>query len=469
MTGAPARFGGRSWFRSPDEAANRSFPATFAFAQAYAFAMWFPLAEANLPVSVTQAATAALLGAFALESVLRHKRIHVGFVRAEPASALLTLAGLLLVAAAGIAATASAADRVGAATFALRYLIGIAVIWAVATCVRDRGRVTRLAVTTALGGFAAASLATLGSAIPAVAATTLGVASRTEGFFEHPNQFGMMLSTTLPVALALAFRAGRIGKLIFLTATGAMFYAVAQSGSFVNTTLALAAIALTLTAAVWMRADLRVAAGTSALLVVVAATLVATAPQWLEPWSPRVAEMSAILIERPGAIDDALPSVKARLALYARAVEVIRSHPWWGIGGDNASRYLTTDFARNVTHAHNMFLNNALAAGVGGLLGTLLLAIGWLRLADRLARSADRRRVTAADGTFRAGLATALVVFFLSNQASDSLGGTIVYVLWLWLGMGFAILAFERRRGTATVPVPTPEPARSLERRGDAP
>lgn len=415
------------------------YALTYAASLALALAVWAPVPLPGLPLTVTQAAAALVIFAFAGESIARYRSVAVGaLVRGGPTAATLLL-GMVWIVLSGLASTAVAVDRVAALTFAIRYAVGLGVVLAVSAAVVPKGRWRTLLAVVTGGGAMVVVLAWAGTRFPGLGAVTLGVSSRSEALFEHPNQFGMMLSTVLPIAVAFVVASRGVRSVLAAGVTLLLLHGTFLSGSIVNAAVAAASLlALALLIQSRRRRTPATVAGLTAL-VAVAAAGVASAPRLLEPYFPRIAGGLEALLLSPLSLAEAVPSFASRLAIYRRAGEVIADHPVLGIGGDNAYRVLTTEWASNVSHAHNLFLNAALSLGAIGLAGTIVFAAAWCVLAVQVVRHAWTVRSDATP--LYLGLGIGLLAFFMTNQSSDSLGGTIIYVLWLWFGAGLAMTA----------------------------
>lgn len=427
-----------------DQRRGRRYALTYVASLVLALTVWTPVPLPGLPLTATQAAAALVLLAFAAESVARHRSVDVGaLIRVGPSATVLAL-GIVWIVLAGLASTAVAVDRSAAVTFAVRYAVGLGVIVAVAAAVRRGDRWRTLLATVTAGGALVVILAWAGTRLPGLGAVTLGVSNRSEALFEHPNQLGMMLSTVLPIAAAFAV-ASRGGRAVLAAGvTLLLLHGTFLSGSIVNAAVAAATLlALALLIQSSRRRTAAQAAGLTALIAIGAIGL-ASAPRLLEPFFPRIARGVEALLLSPLSLVEAVPSFASRLAIYRRAVEVIAEHPVLGIGGDNAYLVLSTAWASNVSHAHNLFLNAALSLGLIGLLGTIVFAAAWCALAVRVIRGAWS--VPADAAPLYLGLGTGMLAFFVTNQSSDSLGGTIVYVLWLWLGAGLAMTTVAEER-----------------------
>lgn len=406
---------------------------------AFAVLSAFPAYLAGFPLRLNHVAALALVASFGVVALGLRKvpRISSGTFAAGK---FLVIYGCIAIALAALLSAPSANDPLDAFSFALRFLLGAVLVVAVAAVAVTRGSRARW-VTNAffLGGTASSLLAIVGYWLPVLGETTIGVGRRAESLFDHPNQFGMVVLALFPLALAYALEAPKRPLRWFTT--GVIAIGVVLSGSFVNTLLLVAGAALLLVSVFAGSLSLRrVVLGLAAVLLV-AASLAVIGTDRLMAASPRVAGMLTAFQES-GDLDDRLPSVDERLALYRTALDTWQQYPLFGVGADNADHYLTRPSGAPSSHAHNMFINTALTTGIVGLLALLVLVAGWLLIVFQLLTT---RGVAARDGILAKGVGTALLLLFLSNQSSDSLSGTVIYPLWVLLGIAFALAA---ARGT---------------------
>jgi O-antigen ligase len=144
-----------------------------------------------------------------------------------------------------------------------------------------------------------------------------------------------------------------------------------------------------------------------------------------------------------------LPQVRARFAsafdvtgnadrvfVWSRAMEIIRDHPWLGVGFGNYPRVCGTYYDRvdpgfpMRTWAHNTGLSMLAETGPFGL-----AALCWLAIA---AARALARRIRAGEGLAVGGAAAATALAVI-GQAHDVLYDTkVMYALWLALGVALA-------------------------------
>lgn len=420
--------------RSRSRKANpgRALPLTKIAAVLHAFTVPLPVDLPVLPLTLAQATALILVATFAAEVVAR-RRLPLPAAGSMGMLLGLVLLGCAATATAGFASMIPAIDRGAAFSYGLRFVLGAGVVLALMASHRDAITVHRTVRALLGGGLLAVGLAAAGYAWPALGESTIGVGRRAEGFFDHPNQLGMILSALAPIALARAFAFPR--RIRSWLASAALVYGVLLTASMANTLLIVVGALILLFAAFSARFSLaRFAAGLVALVTVVG-VLLAFGPTLVDSVSPRVASLVGIFAG--GSFDETLPSVLDRLRLYGDALDEIRAAPLLGVGGDNATHYLANPSGRPVFHAHNVLLNTTLGTGLVGLVAFLPLVVGWLALSVRMLST--RVGVEPVIVPLAKGLGAALLIFFLSNQSSDSLGGTVVYLLWLLLGLGLAL------------------------------
>lgn len=350
---------------------------------------------------------------------------------------MLTTAGALfmIVAAAGSALTA--VDSQAALEVGLRYGLGTALVIALISSHRGLRSVQALATALVLGACLASALAIVGYQIPQVGETTIGVSRRAKVFFEHPNQLGMVLSAIFVIPAARLVH--KPYSLLNWASAVLIAVAVILSGSMANVLLLVAGALLVLLATLRSTSVAQrvgIAFGGGILMVAV----LIFGGDTVASVSPRLSGLIAGVTTGKGDLATALPSVAERLGLYADAWRLFGGNPLLGIGGDNAHLYLSTPSGRPIPHAHNYYLDVLMSMGVMGGIAVTIFTLGWLLVALKALRTSARR-----SAGLHIGIGSALVVFLLSNQSSDSLGGTIIYLAWLLLGSGIVAVHAPQR------------------------
>lgn len=210
---------------------------------------------------------------------------------------------------------------------------------------------------------------------------------RAYGTFQQPNPFAGMMGLIAPVALGLAF--------------GLLFHpqrsvreTVLGLGALGVGGLALMALILSWSRGAWLGAAIAMGTLVGMLparsrwgLAALAALILTGILLWTAGWIPApVRDRLAGAIEEIQVIDvrgvevnDANFAIIERLAHWQAAVEMIRAHPWLGVGfGNYAAAYPAYALIRwpnPLGHAHNIYLNMAAETGLVGLLLYLALWI----------------------------------------------------------------------------------------------
>lgn len=431
-TGGPSTVRAAGGPLSPS-AATRLGRLNAAAAAAFALLAAFPAYLPGLPLRLNHVAALLVVGTFVM-TVLGLRKADRFSSPPQAVAKTAVVYGCALVAMSALLSAPGAVTPLDAYSYALRFVLGVAILLALPAFALDPSRrARRLARAFILGGTVASVLAIVGYFVPAIGAETIGVGRRAESLFDHPNQYGMVVLALFPLAFTHALEAPR--RPWRWVSTGLLATGVLLSGSFANTLLLVAGAALLLLSVFTHLLTLKrvVLALTVALLVVGAA--LALGPQALVSASPRVADMLSSF-QATGDLSERLPSVDERLSLYRSALETWLEHPVVGVGADNAGHYLRRPSGAASSHAHNMFINTALTTGLVGLAALCVLVIGWLSLAGALLQG---RAARAGDALLAKGVGTGLLLLFLSNQSSDSLSGTVTYPLWVLLGIGFAL------------------------------
>ncbi len=210
---------------------------------------------------------------------------------------------------------------------------------------------------------------------------------RAYGTFQQPNPFAGMMGLIAPVALGLAFGSLRYPqRSIRETLLGL--------GAFSVGGLALLALIVSWSRGAWLGAA--IAIGTLIVMLparsrwgfaALTALILAGAFLWIAGWIPvpirdRLAgamEELQVTDVRGVEVNEANFAIIERLAHWQAAVEMIRAHPWRGVGfGNYAAAYPAYALIRwpnPLGHAHNIYLNMAAEMGFIGLLLYLLLWI----------------------------------------------------------------------------------------------
>jgi len=214
---------------------------------------------------------------------------------------------------------------------------------------------------------------------------------RAYGSFEQPNPYGGYLGLIWPIAAGLLI--GHISNLKLLTRRAGLLRGVSHILPLVIcVTLLVSALVASWSRGAWLgalAASVVVAAalprrmwqGISSVAIVAAALLSADTmgllPNAIRTRLTDFTQQVRVFDVRGAGINDANYAVLERLAHWQAAGEMIRYHPWTGVGFSNYepvySQYALMNWPIPLGHAHNYYLNVTAELGVPGLLAYLLL------------------------------------------------------------------------------------------------
>ena len=235
----------------------------------------------------------------------------------------------------------------------------------------------------------------------------------------QPNQTGGMLAVCTAFAFAVAthgsVQARHRWPAAFLTVAGS--FGVFMTGS----RAALAGLALAVLLVLIVRTVRWLWAWGAGLLLLVTALLA----------SGQLARIIDFFIH-----DETLDTkLVARLDIWTSAIYGVQDHFFTGIGLGVFNEvmpirypYQTVGLTYPVSQAHNLVLDTALAIGIPGALGLVLLVVGLLLL------SVPGIRECRSFGAVPLGILASLVVFLIFGVTdSISLSIPTSFIIWLWV------------------------------------
>lgn len=236
----------------------------------------------------------------------------------------------------------------------------------------------------------------------------------------HPNQAGAFLALGTAFASAVAstpsVSACRKWPAAFLTVAGlAVVYITGSRAALAGLVVALLAVLVVRTRRwLWMWVT-----GASALVLGLLAS----------GWLARIVHFFLQ--------DETLDTkVVARLDIWTSAVAAIQDHAFTGIGLGVFNQvmpmrypYHTVGLSYDVSQAHNLFLDTALAVGIPGLIGFLLMLAGIVLLLASANRDNHGIQVVCL------GVLASLLVYLVFGL-TDSIGLSVPtsFIIWLWAG-----------------------------------
>jgi O-antigen ligase len=242
------------------------------------------------------------------------------------------------------------------------------------------------------------------------------------GFFENPNQLGIMILGVWPMAIALLLNA-RKARSRMVSAAGVLVLAGSILMSGTKTALALSFVA---GAVMWLYHSSR--SGTlGATLVRVALGLVAIALAvpavlWVLSWaSPSFfARVDNILTNGVWAF----PSMQGRAAIWKASLEIGLANPLFGAGAGTG--------VYGYAHSHNMMLDYFRGMGVLALSAAIALIVSVISRGTKFLLSTWHKRETdRASDTIVAGMYVGAIFHLLANQLSDSFSPTTAFLFWM--------------------------------------
>ena len=282
----------------------------------------------------------------------------------------------------------------------------------------------------------AVELARAGLPLP-VRRPTSGGGARFGGFLSHPNQYGILVSTTAPIIVFL-FRSRNIfEKLTGICMVPLYLLALFQSLSKANIIfffLSLAACSLLLAVG-----NPKKLVATFIGLAVLATGMVAGGAVGLEMMY-RLSPRNAAYVEEAIFNTGDSRAMVSREEIWGDAIDHIRKNPLFGLGPGRTHDELLNN------HAHNLFLQMWLDAGVAGELGVLLVVGSVFWRAGQIIRPALRRRGAPSEEEIMQRLSgVAIVTYVIANSVSDSFSTATMPVFVLFAGFAFCMKPEQRQ------------------------
>ncbi len=277
----------------------------------------------------------------------------------------------------------------------------------------------------ALLSAAAVELSRRGIVLP-VSQTTVG---RFGAFLNHPNQYGILISTTAPVIVFFLHQPGWRAKLAGVCGLPLYCLCLFQAQSKTNIVLFVVALALSFfilslhDVRRFFKALLTVAAGF--ILLGFAGVFGLEMMKEVAPNDARIIE--DVLLDPGGA-----RSVEDREGVWEEAIAAIRSHPVWGIGPGRTLEFLP------LPHAHNLLLQLYLDAGIlgfGGICAVVLSA--FCKNLENLRHALGLRGEPDPETMMRLLSGVSVVIYVLANAMSDSFNTATMSTFVLFVALTY--------------------------------
>lgn len=249
------------------------------------------------------------------------------------------------------------------------------------------------------------------------------------GFLSHPNQYGIVASTSATMLAVFIFSRNRVRSLIGLAMIGVYSLCLFQSLS--KTNIVLIVISGLASAFLISLPNLRLA-GRRLFYALAALALLVVAGAFgvkiLEEVSPREAKIITNAIFDPGGTK----SLDDREGVFEEVFEILSRQPVTGLGPGLSDATLMHH------HAHNLFLQHWIDAGISGFIGIWLITLAVFWRAFELFRRALRAPARLSeDASIRvlAGLAGVMSIF--ANSMSASLTTSVMTAFVIFVGIAF--------------------------------
>jgi O-antigen ligase len=208
---------------------------------------------------------------------------------------------------------------------------------------------------------------------------------RAYGTFEQPNPYAGYIGLIWPIAAGLLI--GQISNLKsqIRSATCALLLAICvlllvaalvfswSRGAWMGALAAVVVMAAALPRRVW----LGVGGVALAIAMLLSANTIGLLPNAIRSRLTDFTQQVQVFDVRGVGINDANYAVLERLAHWQAAGEMIRYHPWTGVGFSNYeptyAHYALMNWPISLGHAHNYYLNVTAELGIPGLLAYLLM------------------------------------------------------------------------------------------------
>ena len=267
-------------------------------------------------------------------------------------------------------------------------------------------------------------LSIIATAQPALHALIFQGSDRASAFFKNPNQLGIVLSTILPVTLAMALGAER-RRALWFAAFGIMLVALMLSGSKANMLIS----SLTLFSILLFLVHVRYSGiqRVAMMILTIFGSLLAGAllVSVLAALNPRALR----LLEQFVVAGEATHSVVGRGETWRQSLELFRENPILGVGAGQP--------IRGLQHSHNLVIEYARTLGVPGVTFMMvLILIVLLACAALIWRALRARAHPVGDRFLCLGLGMGPVAYLAANMSSDSLGPTTSPYFFFILALG---------------------------------
>lgn len=272
------------------------------------------------------------------------------------------------------------------------------------------------------------------------------MAGRHSGYLNHPNQYGILCSTTAPILLLLYHSRRRVLSVLAVLLLPVWLICLYQNLSKTNIPLFFLALILGSTALALKNP--RKLLGTFALVAGLAAFVACTASlamDMIQTIHPKAIQTLENAFLNP----TEAKSVDQRGEIWDTAIDFLKDHPLAGLGPGKSLDLL------GIHHAHNAPIQLYLDSGLAGFIGLWCVIIGVFLRAGELLKAEFFSREAITDERMLPLLSSlAAITYILANMMSDSFSTATIPAFTY-----FTVLAFS----AASEPAPKPAVEASAE------
>ena len=331
--------------------------------------------------------------------------------------------GLIFIILASVISTLNAENMVNTFKFSIRYLLGGIVILAIL----DKGSqavIDKLVKMLMVGSVVSVLLVLAGYVFQPLGNITIGIGGRAQGLLLNPNQFGMLLAAVIPIALTKAM--SQIKNTLYWIVLVVLIIGLILTGSKMNLLLMVCASWFTILLTITLKSGvtkkiitLVISAGISYLSLLVVLNV-------LEKLMPTTYSRIQLLFNDPFEVS----AVSTRVETWEAAIRLGKENPLTGVGANNIGFHIWHN------HAHNVFIEYFATMGLIGLSSLVIFLISLMALIISSVKYTYKMSVqhfTERSGVM--GLSVGIFSYIISNQTSDSFGGTTIPLLWILVGV----------------------------------
>lgn len=255
---------------------------------------------------------------------------------------------------------------------------------------------------------------------------------RSSGFFKNPNQFGMAISTMVPVLTALILSSPHLRRLRVLC-WALLILGLIACGSKTNLIISMTTILIVLLSFSFVAFTGAKRAIMAVLSIVGTVALVGGGGVLLMMFNPRTLRLMLTFLSQ----DKELASLVSRDQLWRNSIQQFVADPVLGQGaGQPINIFVQNEF---VPHSHNVLLDYLRTLGAPGFF-TMLVLLGAAAYLCGLTLIAGFRAqgCNVENRMLCIGLTISATAYMTANMSSDSMGPSTSPFFWLVLFLSFA-------------------------------